>query len=707
MDTFGAIGQRPIGGPQWALFQLSPGAYTLTGKAALLTQVLTPTPGVYTINGNAAKLLGTHLLKGAAGSYAITGRTALLTQVLTATPGVYTINGRPALLTQVLAPTTGVYTINGSAAKLLTARLLKGAAGSYTISGASQGPIINQTNLFANGIGGLGIGNSITVNFTAGAPAGNVVVAFIYSPPLDPSGTVGSSPVTSFADSSNNTWTFAGTQSLGANKGTLYVYWSYLTTAITTSNTFTVTTTPFNTRIDVLVVINGYQVGNAPLAGAGQDFFSSAASVFLTTPTPSSAYDLMVGCAAFLSQQTSGAPTFALDTSDGWSGTESVPNAAAGGIPEFSCVIGTGWLQDITTATKTFQPTAGGPLTYNTPGLAVLGLKFYNNVLNAAAGSYTISGASDALLEAHVLDTSPNVIASFSDRVTTNGTLRVTTDGTTRIVTLFSSYIIDGHDAALLHSPHVLLMPAGVYTINGDPAAPLEAHVLRGASGAYAITGRPAALLQAHKLMAAAGAYAYTGIAEALVLVLPVAVGAYTINGHAAAFIWTHVLGAAAGSYAYTGFAVAPDLTFPVPAGAYTINGQPAAFIWTHVLGASPGSYAYTGFAVAPDLTFPVSAGTYAISGDAAALIEARVLDSEVGTYEMDGADAALYHDRALDADAGAYAIVGDDAEILASGLRILPCAIGPYIIAGQSAKLRGPPTNRTRSGWKFMRMAA
>src|ERR1700676_2326452 len=350
MLGFGAIGQQPIGGPQWTLLQLASGAYSLTGSSALLTQVLTPTPGVYTINGAAAKLLEAHLLKGAAGAYVLTG--------------------------------------------------------------ASANPVINQTNIFVNSSESLNTGGAITLNFTAAAPAGSLVVAFIYTPPIDPTGPTGTSPVTAFSDSGNNTWNLAGSQSLGSNKGTLYAYWSYLTTALTTSDTFTVTATPFNGYIRFQAIINCYQVGNAPLTGVVQDFFSNATALFLTTATPSSSYDLMVGCAAFLAVQTSGTPTFALNTSDGWGGVESVGNPGFSGHPEFSCIIGSGWLQDTTTATKTFQPTARGTgLSYNTPGLVVLGLKLYNNVLNSAVGNYAISGAAAALFEAHVLGASPGSYA--------------------------------------------------------------------------------------------------------------------------------------------------------------------------------------------------------------------------------------------------------------------------------------------------------
>lgn len=108
--------------------------------------------------------------------------------------------------------------------------------------------------------------------------------------------------------------------------------------------------------------------------------------------------------------------------------------------------------------------------------------------LQAAAGSYTITGSSANLLATHILNAAPG------------------------------SYVVTGASARLIEG-HKLPASPGAYSITGSAALLLHDSVLRGAAGAYAITGASANLARAGAfvLNALPGSYSITGASANLV----------------------------------------------------------------------------------------------------------------------------------------------------------------------------------------------
>jgi hypothetical protein len=296
-----------------------------------------------------------------------------------------------------------------------------------------------QTAYVAEALQATGI-NPVSIDCPSNILAGVLLVAWLYTPPYIKSGTTGVSPVTAFSDTVGNSWNFAGSQTLSSGQGVLYAYWTLVTNALTTTDSFQITCTEFNSSIYIGVIVNGYTLSNSIVA-ANQDFFSSGLASSLVSKTPSYANELFIASSAFLSEDTSGTPTFTLDTSDGWGGATSILATGGDATPKFAWAMGGGWLLDTTTAQKTFAPTAGGD-TFNTPALAILALSSTFGIL-AAEGSYAVTG-----------------------------------------------------DAAALLRGHLLAAAEGSYAVTGDAAALLRGHLLAAAEGSYAVTGAAAALLR-------------------------------------------------------------------------------------------------------------------------------------------------------------------------------------------------------------------
>jgi hypothetical protein len=125
--------------------EADPGAYTLTGSAALLEadRLLSVDPGTYDLIGTAADLLAGYRLSADPGSYTLTGSAAELiyTQpgafTIAADPGTYALTGSPATLTKAstLAAEPGVYSLTGAAALFPLTRVLLAESGVYVLFG--------------------------------------------------------------------------------------------------------------------------------------------------------------------------------------------------------------------------------------------------------------------------------------------------------------------------------------------------------------------------------------------------------------------------------------------------------------------------------------------------------------------------------------------------------------------------------------------
>lgn len=140
------------------------------------------------------------------------------------------------------------------------------------------------------------------------------------------------------------------------------------------------------------------------------------------------------------------------------------------------------------------------------------------------------------------------------------------------------SYTLTGASAGLAGQA---VAASGSYTITGTAAALLCKQVA--AAGSYTITGATAALKRGH--VAGAGSYTLTGSAATLLYKQVAAAGSYTLTGTAATFVATAnlVFPAAASSYTLTGSAAAfltgGNAVLPTDPGAYTLTGMAAGFI--------------------------------------------------------------------------------------------------------------------------------
>lgn len=144
------------------------GAHTLTGVAATLTKsginstqypaplpslssllsgasgigFLTASPGTFTLSGTAAVLTKGVALSAASGTFVATGAPALRDMQVTASGSAYAISGSSATLTATHLPltaATGTYVMTGQAAALISQsdKIMLGGTGAYTLTGVA------------------------------------------------------------------------------------------------------------------------------------------------------------------------------------------------------------------------------------------------------------------------------------------------------------------------------------------------------------------------------------------------------------------------------------------------------------------------------------------------------------------------------------------------------------------------------------------
>jgi hypothetical protein len=137
------------------------------------------------------------------------------------------------------------------------------------------------------------------------------------------------------------------------------------------------------------------------------------------------------------------------------------------------------------------------------------------------------------------------------------------------------SYAISGTAADLLYG-RVLDAAAGSYAISGTATDLLYGRVLDAAAGSYAISGTAASLELGRVIIPEAGTYSLTGTSSSLEFgrVLAAATGAYTISGTDVGLSFVPVIAyevaAAAGSYAISG--TDANLVFIVQTHTITID---------------------------------------------------------------------------------------------------------------------------------------
>jgi hypothetical protein len=164
--------------------------------------------------------------------------------------------------------------------------------------------------------------------------------------------------------------------------------------------------------------------------------------------------------------------------------------------------------------------------------------------LDAAAGSYTVSGQGTDLFAARILNAAVGTyaVSGLDSLLVSQRILNAAT----------GSYVITGADA-LLVAQRMLAAGAGSYLITGADALLVAARVLNASPGSYAITGADAILLYtpvgAFDLLAEPGVYAITG-ANALNLaarIINAEPGIYNVSGVDATLLYTSLTPPTAG----------------------------------------------------------------------------------------------------------------------------------------------------------------
>lgn len=175
-------------------------------------------------------------------------------------------------------------------------------------------------------------------------------------------------------------------------------------------------------------------------------------------------------------------------------------------------------------------------------------------ILNAATGTYILTGANSSLLFGHLLNA-----------------------GT-------GTYTLSGKNASTLRG-FLLKANAGAYTVTGGAATLLATRLLNAATGSYLINGSSASLLKGSKLSASSGSYNVNGNSAQLLKgsKLSATAGAYNVSGNAAATVKGFLLQSGAGAYALSGAnaVLVKAYVLPATAGSYTLSGKAVTFLYS------------------------------------------------------------------------------------------------------------------------------
>jgi hypothetical protein len=242
------------------------------------------------------------------------------------------------------------------------------------------------------------------------------------------------------------------------------------------------------------------------------------------------------------------------------------------------------------------------------------------------------------------------------------------------------SYALTGSAATLLLG-RAVVAATGVYTLTGAGATFVLGKVMNAAAGSYALTGSAATLLWARAVNAAAGVYSLTGAAATLSRgrVLNAGPGSYVLTGAGASTLFGHVINAAAGSYVLTGFAATPlwNQVLNAGAGSYVLTGFPTTQVLGRIANAAAGSYILTGFAATTlwNQVLNAGAGSYVLTGSPATPLRGLKLNAAPGSYTLVGfvADLIKSGGKTLVADPGSYTLTGFSADLSKSGSVVEP----------------------------------
>ena len=230
---------------------------------------------------------------------------------------------------------------------------------------------------------------------------------------------------------------------------------------------------------------------------------------------------------------------------------------------------------------------------------------WYSGAWNTAPGN-AISGTDGAVTGAGCAGYIGTAGLS-SDILFANWTFGPATGGAT-LNAAVGSYSLTGLAATLLHSP-VLHATAGAYAVTGAAAEIFEPYTLSASAGSYSLTGLSAGLYYGHEIAASPGAYAVTGEAASLYSsgFLVATAGSYAISRIPAELLYDRVLDALPGSYVLSGQPAAFEqpYTLTAQAGTYSVTGAAATLAQGYLLSAAEGTYAITGAAATLTVTVP------------------------------------------------------------------------------------------------------
>jgi hypothetical protein len=211
-------------------------------------------------------------------------------------------------------------------------------------------------------------------------------------------------------------------------------------------------------------------------------------------------------------------------------------------------------------------------LTQALPGwVRISSAQFVNIVLAAESGSFTLTGKDVEFL----LNT---------------GGLNAAT----------GTYVITGQAVAFLRG---LVMPAsvGAFALTGQAAVVGRHFSMSADTDSFALSGRDAAFVRALNLIAETGSYALTGTSSGLVVALAIAAqsGSFALTGQDAAFVSAtgYTVAANAASFLAAGqdAGLIRGLTLSGGAGAFALNGLDTDLLRVESLAAAAGAFALTG----------------------------------------------------------------------------------------------------------------
>lgn len=235
------------------------------------------------------------------------------------------------------------------------------------------------------------------------------------------------------------------------------------------------------------------------------------------------------------------------------------------------------------------------------------------------------------------------------------------------------TFSITGQDSNLLHNK-LIVAGDGAFAITGESANLLKGYKLTAQEGTFLITGEDATLTHVVSLGLTAdpGSFVITGYDTGLIKhhKLSLDAGSLVITGQEVSFGRNYRLMTDQGPFLITGHDVLfiKNSLLNAESGSFAITGQNAALQYNKHLVAGSGAFAITGYDADLRLDIPLlldaESGSFVLTGQEVNLILKRRIVPEAGVFTITGYDATLSHVevKKLTAQAGAFRITGYSA---------------------------------------------